>query len=267
MVRHPAVAGSFYPADPKQLSRLLAEIVPLQQPPNQARGLIVPHAGYVYSGGVAGELIGSTAIPKTVVLLGPNHHGSGNDIALSGADSWETPLQTVPIAQGLRDKLNQEIELLEIDERAHQFEHSLEVMLPLLLQVQSGLQIVPISIRSLSCQQCLDLAAAIAAVLQDWPDEVLLLASSDMNHFLDAETTKSLDFMAIEQMTRYDPRGLYQTVRENGISMCGVIPAVIVMETARLLGANRCELVSYSHSGKINGDNSRVVGYAGLRLN
>jgi len=266
MIRQPAVAGSFYPADQHELTDQLQSLMPAEHPVVEAKGLIVPHAGYIYSGAVAGELIAGTRVPKTVVLLGPNHHGSGPPVSVSSVDGWSTPLGDVSLEADLRTQLCRQIDLLQLDDRAHLYEHSLEVMLPFLQRMQPQLRIVPISLRSLSLDDCLSLGDSLAAVLAEWPAEVLLLASSDMNHFLDAETTRKLDNLAIEAMTSYDPAGLYQTVMENRISMCGVLPAVIVLQAAKGLGATSCRLVRYAHSGQVNHDNSRVVGYAGLSI-
>lgn len=265
MIRQPAVAGSFYPADPARLNQDLDQLLPADIVPQPAKAIIVPHAGYIYSGAVAGELIAGTQIPKTVVLLGPNHQGAGADIAVTAAASWATPLGEVPIAEPLRKQLCRDIPGLVADDHAHQFEHSLEVMLPFLLRCQPELQIVPILLRSLNYEQAAQLGSALAKALNQQED-VLLLASSDMNHFLDAETTEKLDFMAISAMTAFDPQALYRTVVQNRISMCGVLPAVVVMNAAKQMGATGCQLVRYTHSGQVNGDDSRVVGYAGLTI-
>lgn len=266
MIRQPVVAGSFYPAEPDRLSAELEQLLRTDSPPQGAKAIIVPHAGYIYSGAVAGELIAGTKIPKTVVLIGPNHQGTGHDVAVTGADYWATPLGKVPIAVPLRDLLCHEITDLVVDERAHQAEHSLEVMLPLLQRRQPDLQIVPISLSSLTCEKAVALGVSLAAILLRQEEDILLLASSDMNHFLDAETTEQLDFKAISAMTEFDPQALYRTVRENRISMCGVLPAVVVLQAAKTMGATVCCLVRYSHSGLVNGDNSRVVGYAALSI-
>ncbi|HEY5673235.1 MAG TPA: AmmeMemoRadiSam system protein B [Malonomonas sp.] len=267
MIRQAVVAGSFYPANPAELQVEVERLLQTEQPPQAAKALIVPHAGYVFSGAVAGEVIAATKIPRVVLLLGPNHQGAGCEIAVTEAESWATPLGNVPIAAALRSQLCAAISDLQVDERAHQFEHSLEVMLPMLQHSQPQLQIVPIALRYLSLNQCLQLGSDLAAVLKQLSEEVLLLASSDMNHFKDAETTERLDCMAIKKMTDYDPVGLYQTVQENRISMCGVLPAVVVMQAARELGASRCRLLRHTHSGQVNGDNHRVVGYAALSIN
>ena len=266
MIRQPAVAGSFYPADSRSLLSQLDRLMPTSVKVHKVKGLIVPHAGYVYSGAVAGQVIAEAEIPEHVILLGPNHYGAGHAIATSGADAWETPLGAVAIASMLRDRLMTEIPELFIDDRAHEQEHSLEVMLPFLLKRQPRLKIVPIALGHLSLENCLQLGSSLAAVIKALNLDVLLLASSDMNHFSSAEVTEDLDSLAIEAMTAYDPQRLYRVVTDNRISMCGVLPAITVMQAARDLGAETCQLVSYSHSGKINGDNSRVVGYAGLSI-
>jgi len=266
MIRQPAVAGSFYPADTEELSAQIDGLLKIKAEPNKVKGLIVPHAGYIYSGAVAGEVFASAEIPRQVILIGPNHHGAGANIAVSGARSWEIPLGIVPVATSLRQQLVDRIPELRVDDRAHTYEHSLEVMLPFLLRRQPELEIIPIALGHLSLTDCLQLGTAIAHVMKGWSEDVLLLASTDMNHFSTAEISEKLDFMAIDAMISYDPQRLYQVVRENQISMCGMLPTVTVMQAAYDLGARECQLVRYAHSGQVNGDNSNVVGYAGLTL-
>lgn len=266
MIRQPAVAGSFYPADPAELATQLDSLLKVKQEPNNVRGIIVPHAGYVYSGAVAGEVFTAAEIPKQVILIGPKHYAAGANIAVSGADAWATPLGTVPIAAALRDQLVDNIVALTVDDQAHREEHSLEVMLPFLLCRQPELQIVPIALGQLSLTDCLQLGAEIAQVVENWNEDVLLLASTDMNHFSSAAISEKLDFLAIDAMTAYDLQRLYRVVRENRISMCGVLPTIVVMKAAYDLGARECRLIRYAHSGQVNGDYNRVVGYAGLTL-
>ena len=266
MVRQPAVAGSFYPANPEELTAQIDSFLTTEYESKNVKGLIVPHAGYIYSGAVAGEVFAAAEIPEQVILIGPNHHGAGADMAVSGADSWATPLGDIPVATALRDQIVNDIPPLSIDDQAHKYEHSLEVMLPFLLRRQPKLQIVPIALGQLSLADCLQLGTALAQTLKSWDQKVLLLASTDMNHFSSAETSKKLDSMAINAMTAYDPQRLYRVVRENQISMCGVLPTVTVMQAAHDLGARECQLIRYAHSGQINGDNSSVVGYAGLTI-
>lgn len=266
MIRQPAAAGSFYPASPTELCAQVDSLLKVKCDTTKVKGLIVPHAGYIYSGAVAGEVFAGAKIPNQVILLGPNHHGTGENISVSGADAWATPLGNIPVSVTLRDHLTHSIPELSVDNLAHKHEHSLEVMLPFLVRRQRELQIVPISLGQLSLADCLHLGTALADTLKGWKDEVLLLASTDMNHFSTAARSEELDHMAINEMIDYNPQGLYQVVRDNRISMCGVLPAVIVMQAAHKLGARKCQLVRYAHSGQVNGDNSRVVGYAGFTL-
>ena len=266
MIRQPVAAGSFYPENPAELSAQVDSLLQVKGDTKNVKGLIVPHAGYIYSGAVAGDVFARAEIPKQVILVGPNHHGIGENIAVSGVDAWATPLGHIPVAVNLRDYLVHNILKLSVDDQAHKYEHSLEVMLPFLMRRQPELQIVPISLGHLSLADCLQLGTALADALNGWKEEVLLLASTDMNHFSTAARSEELDHMAINEMTNYNPQGLYQVVRDNRISMCGVLPAVIVMQAAHELGARTCQLVRYTHSGQVNGDNSRVVGYAGFTL-
>lgn len=266
MVRQPAVSGQFYPAVRSELLSQVESLLVAQQRDREARAIVVPHAGYIYSGRVAGQVFAETRIPKRVLMIGPNHHGRGADIALAAADAWKTPLGDVPVDETLRRKLIESIPGATADDDAHEFEHSLEVMLPFLQVRREDIGIVPIAIGRLGFEDCLRLGNAIADVLTEFDDDVLLLASSDMNHFSSADVNKKLDGMAIAAMTDYDLEQLYEVVTRNRISMCGVLPVVTIMQAARAMGAAKCELVGYAHSGLVNGDNSSVVGYAGLTI-
>ncbi len=266
MLREAAVAGSFYPSAPEQLSRVVDGYLANTVNRRTARGVIVPHAGYVYSGHLAGEVLAQVRIPPQVILLGPNHHGIGPSISISSADAWVTPLGQVPVSGVLATAFKQHCTAAVYDQQAHLYEHSLEVMLPFLQRLRADIEILPVTLRSLSFGQCMGVAKALATVISCAKDDVLLLASSDMNHFLPAADNEKLDRLAIKAMTDYDPQALYEVVVEQHISMCGFHAAVIVMEAARLLGSQSCSLVDYAHSGLVNGDNSRVVGYAGLVL-
>ncbi|MBD1399142.1 AmmeMemoRadiSam system protein B [Pelovirga terrestris] len=266
MIRQPVVAGLFYPASAVELKRQLATFVS-EEDQQQAAAVVLPHAGYGYSGDVAGDVISRIRVPHQVILLGPNHHGSGKQMAVSAVDAWATPLGDVAVAAALRSHLLDEVPQLELDDSAHQQEHSLEVLLPFLQYVQSQLQVVPIAITHSSPAQLIELGAGIARAINNWNEPVLLIASSDMNHFLPAAENVRLDSLAIDAMTAFDPQRLYRIVADQQISMCGMFAVVAVMEAAKLLGAHSCELIRYSHSGEKSGDNSRVVGYAGMIMN
>lgn len=266
MIRQPAAAGTFYPRGKDELLKQLKTIIPSHRQPEPSLGLISPHAGYVYSGAIAGQLIADTELPQQIVLLGPNHHGVGEKAAICSEGSWHTPLGDVPIAEDLAGHLLQHCSLLKSDQLAHRFEHSIEVQVPLLQYLQPDLQIVPICLGSGSLSNWIGLGKDIGRALNDWPQNVLVIASSDMNHFLSADETRRLDRLAIDAAQALDPELLYRTVRDNDISMCGVIPAVVMLQAALDRGATECRLVRYGHSGEVNGDLSRVVGYAALRV-
>lgn len=266
MIRQPAVSGQFYPAVRSELLSQVDSMLVGQQHVREARAIIVPHAGYIYSGRIAGQVFAETRIPNRILMIGPNHHGRGADISLSAADAWKTPLGDVPVDESLRRKLIESVPGVTADDDAHEFEHSLEVMLPFLQVRREDISIVPIALGRLGFEDCRRLGDGIAEVLTDLEDDVLLLASSDMNHFSSADVNKKLDEMAIAAMTDYDLEQLYEVVTRNRISMCGVLPVLTVMQAARTMGAAKCELIGYAHSGLVNGDNSSVVGYAGLTI-
>ena len=266
MVRETAVAGSFYPSDAEELSLLLERLLEKGDGRKMVRGIIVPHAGYIYSGGVAGAVFATVNVPSRVILLGPNHHGVGPNIAVSGAEAWSTPLGDVPVNAELVAEFLNVCPDAVCDNQAHHYEHSLEVMVPFLKKLNPEVEIVPVALRSLTFSDCVTFSRQLAGLIESAKDDVLLLASSDMNHFLPADENEKLDRLAIEAMTAYDPQALYDVVVDRHISMCGFQAAVVIMGAVQLLGGRSCKLIKYAHSGVVNGDNSRVVGYAGLIL-
>lgn len=263
-IRKPIVADRFYPGDRGQLNSTVNNLLESFHPPKKAGviGAVSPHAGYIYSGAVCAETLKSIEIPETVIILGPNHHGQGADIALSKND-WEMPGGTVPINDQLADLLLSEVDEVEIDELAHRYEHSLEVQVPFLQALQKNITIVPIVLSQLSFSLCERLAEGLAQAVINYGMPVLLLASSDMNHYESREDSNRKDRMALENITAMNPLGLYQTILENRITMCGMIPVTVVLQASILLGANTGEVVRYTDSGDVSGDTSQVVGYAG----
>jgi len=266
MIRKPAVAGSFYPANPDVLRKEVSTLLSGGGEKQAATGLIVPHAGYIYSGRIAAAAFKSVKLPQTLVLLGPNHRGVGVAAAVYTSGGWQTPLGVVPIHTELATRLIADCDLLQADDRAHQGEHSLEVQLPFLQMLRDDLRIVPISLNQGTLENWLHLGRQLGESLSRYAQEVLLVASSDMNHFAPADVTPRIDRLALDQLEQFDPAGLYQTVRSNRISMCGVIPALVALEASSVLGATSCRLLCYDHSGTVNGDLHSVVGYASLMI-
>jgi len=264
MLRAPAVAGQFYPDRPGVLGRALDRLVPQVARKRVAIGVISPHAGYVYSGGVAGKSFAPLQIPPEVVILGPNHHGVGRPVAVYHRGGWQTPLGTVPIAETLADAILAACPLAAADVVAHRAEHSLEVQVPFLQRLADRLAIVPICIGRVPLEQLLALGDGLAAALSGLDPRPLIVASSDMTHYESGEEARRKDSLALERVLALDPEGLYRTVRDHHISMCGVLPAVVMLRAAKALGATGAELVAYANSGEVTGDQREVVGYAGV---
>ena len=263
-VRRPAVAGQFYPSDAATLRRDVQRYLAAGGPPMAALGCIVPHAGYMYSGEVAGAVFARILPPRRVLLLCPNHTGAGAPLALMNAGAWKTPIGIVPIDAALAAALQQRFPLLQNDRRAHRAEHAAEVELPFLQELQPDLIFVPIALGTRRLDVLTALGEAIADVLAAESRPVLLVASSDMNHYESDAITRVKDHHAIARILELDPEGLHATVMEHDISMCGMGPAVAMLTAAKHLGATCADLVQYATSADVSGDVERVVGYAGV---
>ena len=266
MLRLPAVAGKFYPADPRELSSLIAQFTDKNSAVERVhvRACLVPHAGYVYSGIVAGAVFSSVFLPKKILLLGVRHYPRGESLAILSEGSWRTPLGDASIDSSLAQRLRAACPALREDAVAHGQEHSLEVQLPFLQQLDSGFSFVPVVLGTIRFDQLVEVGEGIARVLSEAKEEILVVTSSDMNHYEDDATTRRKDHKAIDAMLQLDARGLYQTCLEEEISMCGLGPAVAMLTAMQRLGAKKAELVRYATSGDVMGDRDAVVGYAGM---
>lgn len=268
ILRHPAVAGRFYPADPDELRAealaFLSQSLSTSQTPQRALGCIAPHAGYMYSGHVAGAVFAGLDVPKRCIVLCPNHTGMGSPLAMMSDGAWQTPLGDVPLDTELARALKARFPALQEDSAAHRAEHAVEVELPFLLLRQPKLSFVPIALGVGQFEILELLGKALADVIAAQSDPVLIVASSDMNHYESDVVTRAKDHKAIERILSLDPRGLFDVVTQQNISMCGFGPAVAMLTAVRHLGATSADLVKYSTSGDISGDRSKVVGYAGV---
>jgi AmmeMemoRadiSam system protein B len=263
-IRHPAVAGRFYPRDPDDLRVELESYLSPAQETISAVGCVVPHAGYVYSGHVAGAVYAHLTLPRRCVLLCPNHTGVGHPLAIVSTGAWETPLGQVPIDTALALALRQRFPLLGEDIEAHRAEHSAEVQLPFLQVKNSECTFVPIALGTSRYEVLQALGVVIADAVLALGEPVLLIASSDMNHYENDTITRAKDQKAIERILVMDARGLFDVVMNEEISMCGFGPTVAMLTAAQRLGAAGTELVRYATSGDVSGDRERVVGYAGI---
>lgn len=270
-VRRPAVAGRFYPSHPEVLAHDLEEYVHAESGVSAAEGrfenalgCLVPHAGYMYSGHVAGAVYRRLPARSSYIILAPNHFGRGAPLALMSQGEWLTPLGTAPIDQALARSLAHACHLLVEDAEAHAGEHSLEVQLPFLQHLVKQFSFVPVLIGVGGYAALESLGRGVAKVVKQAGKPVLIVASSDMNHYEPDDVTRIKDRKAIEPILALDPHALYEVIRREDISMCGYGPAVAMLTAAKELGATRAELVKYATSADTSGDRSTVVGYAGI---
>jgi AmmeMemoRadiSam system protein B len=265
-IRHPAVAGRFYPRDPETLSDEVHTY--LSQTPGQkpvhALGCISPHAGYMYSGHVAGAVFSALEVPELCLVICPNHTGVGHALAIVSDGAWETPLGNVPVDSEFAAALKRRCPLLREDSSAHRSEHAAEVELPFLQMRQPELRFIPIAVGTRQFEALEQLGEAIADVIATHAGPVLIVASSDMNHYESDAVTRVKDHSALEPILALDARALYDVVTQQQISMCGFGPAVAMLTAAKKLGATSAELVKYATSGDVSGDRDLVVGYAGV---
>lgn len=267
MKRKPAVAGYFYPGREDALNSVLDKLVDSERPKKKAIGVIVPHAGFEYSGPVAGAVFSSVQLPKIFVILGPNHRQVRSRIAIVKEGAWQTPLGEVPIDSGLANALAARSDLINEDIDAHEHEHSLEVQLPFIQYFRKDFSIVPISISyQTSFEELEELGHIISEAIQSRGETVLIVASTDMSHYVSQREAEAKDRLAIEEIKRLNAQGLYDVVSREHISMCGYQPTTSTIVASRDLGAAQAELVKYQTSGEVTRNFNEVVGYAGFRI-
>jgi MEMO1 family protein len=264
IVRPPAVAGKFYPADPETLRRDVESYLSEGIEKVAALGCVVPHAGYMYSGHVAGAVFARMELPERFIILCPNHTGRGEPLAIMSRGAWQTPLGDAQIDRALAAELVAEFDLLTEDTEAHRTEHALEVELPFLQLLEPRFTFVPIAIGTHRFDVLTELGIAIARVIGRQNDRVLVMASSDMNHYATDSVTREKDALAIAPLLARDPRALHETVLRENISMCGLGPVVTMLTGVNELGADSAEMVKYATSADVSGDRNYCVGYAGV---
>jgi len=267
MLRKPVVAGRFYPASKAHLQEEVRSYLATGLVSRQVVGLISPHAGYVCSGSVAGAVFSCSQIPNRVIVISPNHTGEGEAVSLFADGEWEIPTGVVPVDKELCDEILAAGDFFAADTAAHMAEHSLEVLLPFLLECQPDLKIAPLTLSHLRPEFIEKTGAAIASVVKKFKargEEVLIAVSSDMTHYEPYERAKARDAMAIEKIKQLDAKGLLEVCARERITMCGVVPVAVMLVAAKLLGATCGELVKYQTSGDTCAEKDEVVGYAGM---
>ncbi len=267
MIRKSAVAGYFYPGRAEELRRMLRTMVDPKSKKEKALAVVSPHAGYVFSGPVAGAVFSSVSLPDLLVLLGPSHRGMRSIFAIMAEGAWQTPLGDVPLDPGLARAISKRSALIKEDAGAHAQEHSIEVQLPFVQYLRADFSIVPVCISGLADFQSLaELGLAVAAGIKESGREVLVVASTDMSHYVSREAAGRKDRLAIERILSLDAEGLFEVVQKNDISMCGFQPTAAAIVAAKEMGARKAELLRYATSGDATGNYDEVVAYAGLRI-
>jgi len=264
MVRNPVVSGQFYPESPSQLETMIEGMVDEKAVKEEVIGLVLPHAGYIYSGPVTGAAISKIKFKDTFIIMGPSHTGRGKPLSIMTQGTWKTPLGEVEIDSELGRQILATSSHLEEDNLAHQYEHSIEVQLPFLQYFKKDIRFVPIILAYSSGAVYKEVGRELAKTIKDLNKEVVIIASSDMTHYEPQESAQRKDNKAIEAILDLNEDELLERVDELNISMCGYAPAVSLISAARELGATGAELVRYQTSGDTTGDYSSVVGYAGI---
>jgi AmmeMemoRadiSam system protein B len=264
IVRHPAMAGRFYPENPEDLRASIDSYCSPKKNALSATGCVAPHAGYIYSGQVAGAVYSTLGIPRRCIVLCPNHTGKGPPLSIMSRGVWETPIGTASIDPELADALHERFPLLSEDREAHRSEHGIEVQLPFLQVLNPDFTFVPLVLGTRKFEILEGLGKAIGALLKAQSEPILIIASSDMNHYESDAVTRIKDHKAIGRILALDAHGLFDVVMEEKISMCGFGPTIAMLTAARHLAATQAELVQYATSGDVSGDREMVVGYAGI---
>jgi AmmeMemoRadiSam system protein B len=264
--RSPAVAGQFYYGIPSKLTEQVEQYIDKSARKERVIGMISPHAGLIYSGPVAGAVYSAIDFPDTFVMVGPNHTGLGARISLMESGEWEIPTGTFSVDEKISYKIAMSVPIVTKDAKAHMFEHSLEVQLPFISFFSRHARIVPLIMLSASVEECRLLGEGIAKAVKAADYPVVIVASSDMSHYVPDNVARQKDGKAIDKILSLDPVGLYEIVTRERISMCGYLPVTTLLFAAKSLGAQSARLVKYSTSAEVSGDYDRVVGYAGIVL-
>jgi len=266
LIRKPAVSGRFYSSSAQKLEADIEKLIDTRARQAEAIGSILPHAGYMYSGRVAGKTVSCLKPKDNIILLGPNHTGCGTTFSVMAEGYWQTPLGKIEVNSELARAILNKSGYLSDDAVAHTYEHSIEVQLPFLQYFKSDFKIVPIVVMEDEISVYKEVGRSIATAIKDLKQEknTLIIASSDMTHYEPQPSAEKKDNEAIQAILELDEDKLVEKVRELNISMCGYVPATIMLTAAKLLGAKSAELVSYQTSGDVTGDYAAVVGYAGI---
>lgn len=266
MIREPIVAGRFYPDSPSILKSQIKGYLDKEVKKRDVIGAVSPHAGYMYSGPVAGAVLSGIELKDTFIILGPNHSGKGQPFSIMTEGSWRTPLGEVEIDSHLGKEILETSRHLKEDAIAHLYEHSIEVQIPFLQYLKTDVKIVPIILSPAPAAVYKEIGQGIAAAIKKLKAKTVIIASSDMTHYETQESASIKDRAAIDTILALKEDELINRIKEMHITMCGYAPAVALIAAAKELGASKTELIRYQTSGDVSRDFSSVVGYAGILI-
>lgn len=265
-IRTPAVAGQFYPASKQGLKNQIETLIDKEADKLEIIACMLPHAGYMYSGKVAGQVISGIDIKNKIILLGPNHTGYGAKYSIMPEGTWQTPLGEVEIDSDLTREILIHSRYLKADFTAHTYEHSLEVELPFFQYFKDDFKIIPILFLSDDFVALSEIGKEIANTIKsaNLMDSTMIVASSDMTHYEPQDQAQKKDKEAIQAILELNEGKFIEVIQRLNISMCGYAPVIAMISAAKILGAKTAKLIRYQTSGDITGDKSSVVGYAGV---
>ena len=266
MLRKSVVSGQFYPDSKSSIESMMKELIDESSEKKEVFGVMSPHAGYVYSGKVAGEVYSQIQLSDSFIIIGPNHTGYGSKYSIMTSGQWETPLGKVDVDSKLACQILSNSSYLKEDEMAHVYEHSIEVQLPFIQYLKKDFSFVPMILTEGDINIYRDIGMGIGKAIKLSGKKTIIVASSDMTHYEEHKVAKEKDRKAIEAVLNLDEEELLSRVREYDITMCGYIPTIVMIVAAKELGAKKAKLIDYKTSGDTSGDYSSVVGYAGAVL-
>jgi len=267
MVREPYVSGEFYPSTENRLNSLIESFKVKETSKISARGLILPHAGYVYSGKVAAETVSRVLKKDSIFILGPKHTDYGESFSIWPKGKWKIPYKDIPIDEELASLILKNSKYIKEDYLAHRFEHSIEVELPILYYFFKDFKFVPLACDISSLNIYKSVAEEIVDIVRKNKLDLLFIASTDMSHYEEDSIARKKDRLAIESIINLDEEDLLKKVKDNNISMCGVAPVAILICILKALQVKKAQVVLYQTSGDVTGDKFEVVGYSGIIFN
>ena len=264
MIREAVVGGQFYPDQTKALNELIESFKPKRPVKISAKGMILPHAGFIYSGRVAVATVSKVLPKKRLILLGPNHTGKGAQFSLWKQGAWRIIDKEIGIDEELAAAILSNGKSISADTTAHTLEHSIEVELPILDYFFNNFKFVPIACQKASLETYREAAEQIFEAVKELKEDFLLIASTDLTHYEPEATARKKDLRAIEAIINLDEEELLKRIYEENITLCGEAPLAILILCLKKLGAGKSQVVLYQTSGEVSGDKSSVVGYVGM---